>query len=109
MKNSKHEIREERVEVRGAMLTVESALHIHKIVERDGEIEIDGLPYRRGQHIEMVLRVERRRGRRVACGTARDLRRSRLVGMWQDRADIGDSLEYSRRLRQQAQEQRYER
>jgi hypothetical protein len=88
---------------------MESALHIHKVIERDGEIALDGLPYRKGQRVEMILRIERGRGRRVACGTARDLRRSGLVGMWRDRADIGDSLEYSRRLRQQAQEQRYER
>ncbi|MEN8220042.1 MAG: hypothetical protein ABFS56_27570 [Pseudomonadota bacterium] len=35
--------------------------------------------------------------------TARDLLQSELVGLWADRSDIGDSLSYARRLRQQAE------
>ncbi len=38
--------------------------------------------------------------------TAADLLRSGLVGMWADRTDIGDSREYARRLREQAQTRR---
>jgi hypothetical protein len=35
--------------------------------------------------------------------TAHDLLQSELVGLWADRTDIGDSLSYARRLRQQAE------
>ena len=39
-------------------------------------------------------------------GTAGDLLRSPLFGLWKDRIDIGDSIEYARKLRAKA-EQRY--
>ena len=35
--------------------------------------------------------------------TARDLLKSGLVGMWANRDDIGDSLSFARRIRQQAE------
>jgi hypothetical protein len=35
--------------------------------------------------------------------TAGDLLNSDLIGMWADRTDIGDSREFARRLREQAQ------
>ncbi len=35
--------------------------------------------------------------------TGRDLLKSGVAGMWAGRKDIGDSLEYARRLRAQAQ------
>jgi hypothetical protein len=35
--------------------------------------------------------------------TARDLLQSSLVGIWADRADLGDSREFARRLREQAE------
>ena len=35
--------------------------------------------------------------------TARRLRRSGLVGLWKDRTDIGDSAEFARQMREQAQ------
>ena len=35
--------------------------------------------------------------------TARQLLNSGLIGMWQDRTDIGDSAVYARQLREQAQ------
>jgi len=38
--------------------------------------------------------------------TARDLLQSELVGLWADRDDIGDSLSFARRLRQQAEHRR---
>jgi hypothetical protein len=34
--------------------------------------------------------------------TARDLRASGLIGLWADREDLGNSLDFARRLRQQA-------
>ena len=35
--------------------------------------------------------------------TARDLLKSDLVGLWADRGDLGNSLEFARRLRQEAE------
>jgi hypothetical protein len=35
--------------------------------------------------------------------TARELLQSGLVGMWRDRDDIGDSIEFARKLREAAQ------
>jgi len=35
--------------------------------------------------------------------TARDLLQSKLVGLWADRDDIGDSLSFARQLRYQAE------
>ena len=43
-----------------------------------------------------------------ALGTAADLANSGLFGMWADRADIGDSLEYARRLRKLGETRRHE-
>ena len=38
--------------------------------------------------------------------TAGDLLQSELVGLWSDRTDIEDSVEFARQLRQQAERQR---
>ena len=38
--------------------------------------------------------------------TAADLLQSGLVGLWADRADIGDSREFARQLRERAQTRR---
>ena len=29
------------------------AIHVHKVVEKDGEILLTGLPYKKGQYVEM--------------------------------------------------------
>ena len=39
--------------------------------------------------------------------TGKDLLKSRLVGMWAKRKDIGDSVVYARKLRAQAQTRRH--
>jgi hypothetical protein len=41
-------------------------------------------------------------------GTAGDLLRSPLFGLWKDRTDIGDSVEYARKLRAKAEQRRCE-
>ena len=51
----------------------------------DGEIHLSGLPYRKGDSVDLVLTEGDARAR---PGTAGDLLRSGLVGMWADRADI---------------------
>ena len=34
------------------------AIRIQKVVEKDGEIFMRGLPFKKGQHIEMILLIE---------------------------------------------------
>lgn len=41
-----------------------------------------------------------------AVGMGADLLQSGLVGLWADRDDLGDSREFARRLRQQAETRR---
>jgi hypothetical protein len=41
-------------------------------------------------------------------GTAGDLLRSPLFGLWKDRTDIGDSVDYARKLRAKAERRRCE-
>ncbi|MGN6367765.1 MAG: hypothetical protein ACTHN5_05850 [Phycisphaerae bacterium] len=41
-------------------------------------------------------------------GTFADLLNSGLVGIWKDRTDIGDSLEFARKLRKQAETRHHE-
>jgi hypothetical protein len=50
------------------------------------------------QKIIRPVRVPKKRGM-----TARQLAASEIVGMWQDRTDIGDSVEFARQLRERAQ------
>ena len=41
-------------------------------------------------------------------GTAGDLLRSPLLGIWKGRTDIGDSVEYARELRSKAEQRSHE-
>ena len=34
------------------------AIRIQKVVEKDGEIQMKGLPFKKGQNIQMILLVE---------------------------------------------------
>jgi hypothetical protein len=38
--------------------------------------------------------------------TGKDILESDLIGLWKDRTDVGDSIEYARQLRRQAQTRR---
>lgn len=77
-------------------------VHVNTIVEKDGEITMRGLPFKKGDRVEMILLPagSPSEGRRL---TARRLRRSGLIGLWKDRKDIGDSSTFARRLREQSQ------
>ena len=82
------------------------AIRIQKVVEKDGEIQMKGLPFKKGQHIEMILLVEPTEAPSRRHLTSEQLRSSRLIGLWKDRKDIGDSAVYARQLREQAQTRR---
>ena len=81
---------------------MESAIHILRTVERDGEVAVSGLPYRRGQKVERILRRYPARSVTHPRLTARQLLKSRLVGLWADRTDIRSSITFARKLRRTA-------
>lgn len=79
------------------------AVQIQQVITKDGEILITGLPYKRGQAVEVILFLPPTTPRPRARLTVGRLRKSGLIGLWQDRDDIGDSSVYARQLREQAQ------
>jgi hypothetical protein len=80
------------------------AVQIQKTISKDGEILITGLPCKKGQSVEIIVPpqpVGKAPRTRLTVGR---LRQSGLIGLWQDRHDIGDSSAYARQLRQQSQQ-----
>lgn len=74
-------------------------LKLHQVVEKDGEVHVTGLPVKKGQQVELTLRLGSEEGGGKSLPTTRDLLASGLVGLWADRPDIGDSAEFARKLR----------
>ncbi|MBI4770642.1 MAG: hypothetical protein HY784_09620 [Chloroflexi bacterium] len=79
------------------------AIRLNTVIKNDGEVHMTGLPYRRGEQVEMILLVRptSQAGRRPL--TARRMRASGLIGIWKERTDIGESSVYARQLREEAQ------
>ena len=77
------------------------AVQVQQVMARDGEILITGLPYKRGQAVEVIIFLTPTLPQPRARLTVGQLRRSGLIGMWQDREGIGDSSVYARQLREQ--------
>lgn len=75
------------------------AMRIEKTLEKDGEIVLKGLPYRKGEKVELIVLSGPSEQQEPRGMTAEDLLNSGLVGMWKDRKDIGDSSEFARKLR----------
>jgi hypothetical protein len=82
------------------------AIRLQRAVEKDGEIFLTGLPYKKGQSVEMILLIDRSAAPSRPRLTARQLLSSELIGLWEDRNDIEDSAAYARQLREQAQNRR---
>lgn len=80
-----------------------NAIHLDTVVQKDGEIKMKGLPYKKGERVEMILVVHSSTRAKRQKLTARKLRRSGLIGLWKDRTDIEDSATFARQLREQAQ------
>ena len=77
-------------------------IHIQATIERDGEVHLSNLPVKRGQQVELSIQITPMPADEARL-TAQQLLCSDLLGIWQDRADIGDSITYARELREQAQ------
>ena len=79
------------------------AVQVQQILAKDGEVLVTGLPYLAGQAVEIIVFLHPTTQPPRASLTVGRLRRSGLLGLWQDRDDIGDSSVYPRQLREQAQ------
>lgn len=75
------------------------AIHLDAVIQKDGEIKMKGLPYKKGERVEMILVVHSATRSKRQKLTARKLRMSGLIGLWKDRSDIGDSVAFARQLR----------
>jgi len=76
------------------------AIRLHKLIEKDGQITLKDLPFKKGQSIEMIVLLDSNDKSGTQPLTANKLRTSGLIGLWKDREDITDSAEYARQLRE---------
>ncbi|MBM4423278.1 MAG: hypothetical protein FJ030_07785 [Chloroflexi bacterium] len=81
------------------------AIRLNMVIKKDGEITMTGLPYKKGERVEMILLAQPKMQAAIPL-MARQLRRSGLIGLWKNRADIRDSATFARALREQAQRRR---
>lgn len=77
-------------------------IRLHKLIEKDGQIMLKDLPFKKGQSIEMIVLIDSNDKSAKRRLTARKLRTSSLIGLWKDREDITDSAEYARQLREKS-------
>lgn len=82
------------------------AVQVRQVIAKDGEIRITGLPYKKGQAVEVIVFLPPAASSPRARLTVGQLRKSGLIGLWQDRDDIDDSSVYARQLREEAQTRR---
>jgi hypothetical protein len=78
------------------------ALRIITTIEADGELRVANLPLKKGQRVELLVLTESSAPERPLL-TADDLLASEIIGLWADRADLGESTTFARQLREQAQ------
>jgi len=62
-----------------------------QVIAKDGEIRLTGLPYKRGEVVEIIILPQVHQVEARPRLTVRQLRESGLIGLWKDRADIEDS------------------
>lgn len=82
------------------------AVRIERVIEKDGEIILTGLPFRKGQHVGLTVTTEPAEESVPTLGKASLLLHSKLIGLWKDRDDIEDSSAFARQLRDAAQRRR---
>jgi hypothetical protein len=82
-----------------------NAIHIDSVIEKDGELHLTGLPFKKGQKVEMSVSPSETE---LPWLTTKELLNSGIVGIWEDRTDIGDSVEFARKLRKQAETRNHE-
>jgi len=83
------------------------ALRLQQIVEKDSEIYLSDLPVFQGQVVEVIVLISPLPEPKKTF-TVRQLLDSGLMGVWENRTDIKDSLTYTQQLRDQSQAKRYD-
>ncbi|MBD2178967.1 hypothetical protein H6F42_18755 [Pseudanabaena sp. FACHB-1998] len=83
------------------------AIRLQQTIEKDSEIHLSDLPVFQGQEVEVIVLISPLSEPKKTF-TARQLLNSGLIGVWEDRTDIKDSLTYARQLREQSQAKRYD-
>jgi hypothetical protein len=83
------------------------ALRLQQTIEKNGEIYFQDLPVLAGQKIEVIVLFSSSSQPKKVL-TARQLLDSDLIGLWENRSDINDSLDYARQLREKAQRRNYD-
>lgn len=79
------------------------AVRVEQIVAKDGEVLVKGIPWKKGQAVEIIVLSQTLKTESPSRLTVRQFRQSGLIGLWKDRDDILDSAAYARRLREQGQ------
>lgn len=79
------------------------AIRIQQTIQKRGEVTLQNLPIEEGQQVEIIVLFTPTAEVKRPKFTAKQLLESGLVGVWKEREDIGDSSEYARQLREQAQ------
>ena len=79
------------------------AVRVQQIVAKDGEVLVRGIPWKKGQTVEIIVLSQPLKPEPPSRLTVRQFRQSGLIGLWKDREDIRDSATYARRLREQGQ------
>ncbi len=87
------------------MVTMET-VQIQHTMDCDSELVLTGLPYKKGQHVEILLIPLPEVPTPKPRMTIRQFRESGLIGMWKDRDDMQDSAAYARQLREEAWKRR---
>jgi len=72
------------------------------IVKDRGKVQMKGLPFGAGDHLEIIMIKEKSVIRKGGL-TARQILETPLIGLWKERTDIRNSSEFSRELRNKAQ------
>ncbi|HPA48030.1 MAG TPA: hypothetical protein PK395_19860 [bacterium] len=79
-------------------------IQVEQVIAKDGEVLLTGLPFKKGQSVRIVVSRQPATVSLRTGLTVGQLRRSGLIGLWQDRDDIVDSSAYARELREQVQQ-----
>lgn len=78
------------------------AIRRQQTIQKRGELTIRNLPVEEGQQVEVLLLFTPSQTSKRPRLTARQLLQSGLIGLWKDREDITDSVDYARQLRERA-------
>jgi hypothetical protein len=74
-----------------------SSIILHGMITEDGQLQIEFPSDLPPGPVEVEIRLPEVQGI-----SSDEILASDFVGMWEDRTDIGDSVEYARQLRRQA-------